>query len=71
MVDQWVVFVGGRYTTAVTVYDHEPSQSQTRDVKRLHEDFEDANNSLLAAETVEAGGLVSPFHLLIREARDS
>ena len=63
---RWLLFAGGRYTTVVTVFRNEPSPMQMREMQRLHEDFETANQAMLEADTVNANQLAYPFHVFIQ-----
>lgn len=62
---RWLLFVGGQFTTVVTVFDHEPSRVQARELERLHRDFETANAALFQRGNVEADKLAVPFHSFV------
>lgn len=65
---RWLLFVGGRFTTVVTLFRNEPSPAQVREIMRLHNDFEIANALLL-----ERGGqpdgqkLAYPFIVFVQQ----
>ena len=63
---RWLLFAGGRYTTVVTVFRNEPSPMQMREMQRLHEDFETANQAMLQTDSVNANQLAFPFNAFIQ-----
>lgn len=63
---QWLLFDPGRHTTIVTLFRHEPSQAQIREIERLHHDFEGANNSL-SNEFVDSEKLAYPFLVFVKK----
>lgn len=64
--DQWLLFDPGRHTTIVTLFRHEPSQAQIREIERLHHDFEQANGTL-RGDTVDAEKLAYPFLVFVKK----
>lgn len=64
--EQWLLFDPGRYTTIVTLFRHEPSQVQIREIDRLHHDFEQAN-STLRNDFVDADKLAYPFLVFVKK----
>ncbi len=63
---QWLLFVGGDFTTVVTEFVHQPSEFQNKEIERLHHDFEEANRAGLDKEQVNTGKLAYPFLVFIR-----
>ncbi len=59
--NQWLLFVGGRFTTVVTLFKNEPSRIQVREIERLHRDFENANHHAFESGAVDAKTLGYPF----------
>src|SRR5687768_17091903 len=41
--DDWVLYVPGKYSTAVMLFSHEPAGRQNGIIQRMHHDFERAN----------------------------
>jgi hypothetical protein len=64
---RWLLFAAGRYTSVVTLFHHEPSPLQIREIERLHHDFESANQAVLkTTQTIHAGSLVYPFLVFLQ-----
>lgn len=59
--EQWVLFVPGQYTTAVTQFNHEPSRYQTVVIQRMHTEFENANRPFFINNIFDPEELVFPF----------
>lgn len=57
----WVIFMARLYTTAITIFQHEPAKLQLRELERLLHDFEEANRRLLEANDVNPRQLARPF----------
>jgi hypothetical protein len=64
---RWLLFAAGRYTTVVTVFQHEPSQHQSREIERLHHDFEVANEAFLTSGWVDRTKLAYPFMVFVQQ----
>jgi hypothetical protein len=64
---QWLLFAAGRHTTVVTLFHNEPSQQQSREIERLHNDFERANTVLLEHTRVDASRLAYPFLVFVQQ----
>ncbi|NWF70208.1 MAG: hypothetical protein HXY40_14070 [Chloroflexi bacterium] len=64
---QWLLLVAGRFTTVVTLFKNEPSRLQTREIERLHRDFEEANHNALAQPMVDASKLGYPFLAFVQK----
>src|SRR5205085_2552374 len=47
MEGQWVLFVPGKYSTAVMLFSNEPAGRQTEIIGTMHRDFEIANDAAL------------------------
>lgn len=59
--NQWVLFVPGEYTAAVTQFNHEPSRYQTVVIQRMHTEFENANRPFFINGIFDPEELVFPF----------
>ena len=64
---RWLLFTGAHYTTVVTLFYNEPSPLQTREIERLHRDFETANNLMLEKGRVDSKKLAYPFVVFIQQ----
>jgi len=64
---QWLMFAAGTYTTVVTEFMHQPSEFQSKEIERLHHDFEEANRPLLEKEQINTGKLAYPFLVFVRK----
>ena len=64
---RWLLCTTGKFTVVVTLFHNEPSFVQTREMERLHRDFEDANHLLLAAGRVDVSRLAFPFVVFIQK----
>jgi hypothetical protein len=64
---QWLLFAAGRYTTVVTLFQNEPSNHQSREIERLHYDFEVANAAFLAIGRVDPTKLAYPFMVFVQQ----
>ncbi len=64
---QWLLFAAGRYTTVITLFQNEPSPEQSREIERLHHDFEVANSNLLASAHLDNSRLAYPFTVFIQQ----
>lgn len=64
---QWLLFSAGRYTTVVTLFEHEPSQRQMREIERLQHDFEVANDAFLSSGRGDATKLAYPFLVFVNQ----
>jgi len=63
----WLLFAAGTYTTVVTLFHNEPSPAQSREIERLHHDFEVANHSQLTQSRIDASKLAYPFLVFIQQ----
>jgi len=64
----WVLFMPGRYSTAIMVFSHEPVMRQIAIVENMHRDFETANYAALASGQTHAAKLVFPFMTFVRRS---
>jgi len=64
---QWILFTPGTFTTIVTLFRNEPSKMQSQELKRLHHDFENANQNIISKEVVDKDKLGYPFVVIIRQ----
>jgi len=64
---QWLLYTPGRYTSVVTLFKNEPAQTQIREIRRLHHDFEVANDHALKKTNIEADHLAYPFLIFIQQ----
>ncbi|MFN8375680.1 MAG: hypothetical protein U0694_22770 [Anaerolineae bacterium] len=62
----WLLFVGGQYTTIVTLFKNEPSLQQAREMERLHRDFESANQPYFKGAHIDSSKLAYPFLVFIQ-----
>lgn len=62
---QWLMFAAGRFTTVVTLFHNEPSDLQSREIERLHHDFEEANQLFFKGVSVDASKLAYPFLVFV------
>ncbi len=66
----WLLIAAGEYTTVITLFHNEPSPQQSREIERLHHDFEIANEHSLSAKHLEAAQtahLAYPFLVFIQQ----
>ena len=63
---QWLLFVAGAFTTVSTLFTNEPSGYQIQVIRRMHHEFEEANQTLLAKNDIDAAQLVYPFYSFVR-----
>ena len=63
---RWLLFAAQRHTTVVTLFRNEPSPLQIREIQRLHQDFETANQNLLDKVQLDSKELAYPFHVFIQ-----
>ncbi len=64
---EWLLFAAGTYTTIVTLFHNEPSPEQSREIERLHHDFEVANQRQLGLPRVDSSKLAYPFLVFIQQ----
>lgn len=64
---RWLLFTGRRYTTVVTLFHNAPSPMQTREIERLHQDFETANSSLLQKGLLDTKRMAYPFVVFVQK----
>lgn len=64
---RWLMFAAGRFTTIITLFHHEPSSQQSREIERLHHDFEIANEAFISGGAVEAFRLAYPFLVFVQQ----
>jgi hypothetical protein len=66
--NRWLLFAAGRFTTVVSLFHHEPSAIQLREVERMHHDFELANESALkGSSAIDNTTLAYPFVVLLQK----
>ena len=63
----WLLFAAGTFTTVVTLFQNEPSSAQSREIERLHHDFEVANHGQLTQSRIDASRLAYPFLVFIQQ----
>jgi hypothetical protein len=64
---RWLLFAAGRYSTVATLFHHEPSALQIREIERLHHDFETANAPALRhGYAVNKSSLAYPFLVFVQ-----
>ena len=64
--NQWLLYVPGRFSTAVLLFSNEPSTRQTNIIENMHHDFEIANEAALRSGRADGTTLVYPFQLFVR-----
>jgi hypothetical protein len=64
---QWLLLVGGKFTTILTLFKNEPSRLQVRELERLHRDFEEANHYAFERGAVDAQTLGYPFVAFVQK----
>jgi len=64
---RWLLFVGGRFTTVVTLFHNEPSPMQINEIRRLHNDFEIANHGLLEKGQLDSKQMAYPFMVFVQK----
>lgn len=64
---RWLLFAAGQYTTVITLFHHEPSSDQSREIERLHHDFETANGHMLEQRVVDGRKLAYPFLVFVQK----
>ncbi len=65
---EWVLFVPGRYSTAVMLFSHEPAVRQVTLIENMHHDFETANQTALKSGQADGTKLVYPFESFVRRS---
>lgn len=65
--DRWLAFMAGNYTTVVTLFLHEPSALQLRELERLQHDFEQANFNKLQATKINPKEMAYPFLVFVKK----
>ena len=63
--DSWLLYIPGRYSTAVMQFSNEPSVRQISILANMHRDFEIANESVLRSGQAENSALVYPFQAIV------
>lgn len=64
----WVLFVPGRFSTAIMVFSNEPVMRQVAIVQNMHRNFETANEAALRSGQTNAAKLVYPFMTFVRRS---
>jgi hypothetical protein len=64
---QWLLFAAGKFTTVVTLFHNEPSEQQSREIERLHHDFEQANGMFFGKGQIDATKLAYPFLVFVQQ----
>jgi hypothetical protein len=66
--EDWVLFVPGKYSTAVMLFSHEPAARQNGLIQSMHFDFERANETALKSGHADRSALVYPFQSFVRRS---
>ncbi|MEP7285818.1 MAG: hypothetical protein ABI947_08625 [Chloroflexota bacterium] len=66
--DEWLLYVPGRYTTAVLQLSNEPAVRQIAILEGMHRDFETANDTALKSGDADSAMLVYPFQSFVRRS---
>ncbi|MEM6282876.1 MAG: hypothetical protein AAF787_11830 [Chloroflexota bacterium] len=64
--NRWLLFVAGKFTTVVTLFQNEPSGYQTTVIQRMHGEFENANHGAFENDKIDAEQLVFPFYAFVK-----
>jgi len=62
---QWLLFVAGKYSVVATLFTNEPSGYQVQVIRRMHREFEAANEARLSQSNIDAAELVYPFYAFV------
>ena len=66
--NEWLLFVPGKYSTAVVQLSNEPAGRQIAILEGMHRDFETANNLSLKSGDADSTMLVYPFQSFVRRS---
>jgi hypothetical protein len=64
--NRWLMFNAGKFTTIVCLFKNEPSPMQIREMVRLHQDFETANEQFFDKVEFDTTKLAYPFLVFIQ-----
>jgi hypothetical protein len=66
MEGQWVLFVPGKYSTAVMMFSNEPAAQQMGIIQNMHNDFEAANDAALKSGQADGRKLAYTFLSIVK-----
>src|SRR5260221_2353373 len=66
--NEWLLYMPGKYSTAVMLLSHEPAVRQISIMESMHRDFEGANDNILKSGQADGGALVYPFQAIVRRS---
>jgi hypothetical protein len=66
--DQWLLYVPGKFSTAVMLLSNEPAVRQIGIIETMHRDFEVANETALKSGNADGTTLVYPFQSFVRRS---
>jgi hypothetical protein len=64
--NEWLLYVPGRYSTAVMLFSNEPAGRQISIIENMHHDFEAANETALKSGQADGTTLIYPFQSFVR-----
>jgi hypothetical protein len=71
MDSQWVLFVPGKYSTAVMLFSNEPAARQIEIINDMHRDFELANDLALKSGQADGSKLAYTFLSIVKRSVSS
>jgi hypothetical protein len=66
--NEWLLYMPGKYSTAVMLLSHEPAARQISIMENMQRDFEGANENILKSGHAEGNALVYPFKAVVRRS---
>jgi hypothetical protein len=63
---RWLVFAAQPNTSVIVLFLNEPSPLQMREIQRLHQDFETANEALLQESILDVKHMAYPFNSFVQ-----
>jgi hypothetical protein len=71
MQDQrWLVYAAQPQTSVIVLFLNEPSPLQMREIQRLHQDFETANETFLQQPILDVKHMVYPFNSFVQRKKN-
>jgi len=66
--DHWLLYVPGKFSTAIMLLSNEPAVRQIALIETMHRDFEVANEAALKSGNADGTTLVYPFKSFVRRS---
>jgi hypothetical protein len=66
--NEWLLYVPGKYSTAVLLLSNEPAGRQIGIIEQFHRDFETANDAALRSGRADSSKLVFTFQSFVRRS---